>query len=168
MRDSIIIRPVAPHELGEVRSFIRELAVYERLAEQAVATEADLAVALFGPRPFAEVVFACVAAEPGGFALFFHNFSTLRGKPGLYLEDLFVRPQARGRGIGRLLLAWLARTAVERGCARLDWAVLDWNAPAIAFYRKLGAVPHEEWTTFEAHGRSARASGALVTLVGCR
>jgi len=152
MRDSITIRPAGPHELGEVRSFIRELAVYERLAEQAVATEADLAVALFGPRPVAEVVFACVAAEPVGFALFFHNFSTLRGKPGLYLEDLFVRPQARGLGIGRLLLAWLARTAVERGCARLDWAVLDWNAPAIAFYRKLGAVPHEEWTTFEAHG----------------
>jgi GNAT superfamily N-acetyltransferase len=148
MRDNIIIRPAAPHELGEVCSFIRELAVYERLAEQAVATEADLAVALFGPRPFAEVVFACLEAEPVGFALFFHNFSTLRGKPGLYLEDLFVRPQARGLGIGRLLLAWLARTAVARGCARLDWAVLDWNAPAIAFYRKLGAVAHEEWTTF--------------------
>ncbi len=168
MRDNIIIRPAGRHELGEVRSFIRELAVYERLAEQAVATEADLAVALFGPRPFAEVVFACLEAEPVGFALFFRNFSTLRGKPGLYLEDLFVRPQARGLGIGRLLLAWLARTAVARGCARLDWAVLDWNAPAIAFYRKLGAVAHEEWTTFEAHGCGAGAPGALVRFIGPR
>ena len=152
MRDSITIRPAGPHELGEVRSFIRELAVYERLAEQAVGTEADLAVALFGPRPVAEVVFACVAAEPVGFALFFHNFSTLRGKPGLYLEDLFVRPQARGLGIGRLLLAWLARTAVERGCARLDWAVLDWNEPSLGFYRSLGAVAQDQWTTFRLTG----------------
>jgi GNAT superfamily N-acetyltransferase len=148
MPDGIVIRPAQTHELGEVLAFIRELAVYEHLADQVLTTEADLAAALFGPRPYAEVVFACVDAQPVGFALFFHNFSTFRGKPGLYLEDLFVRPAARGRGIGRRLLAWLARSALERGCARLEWAVLDWNAPSIAFYRKLGALPQEEWTTF--------------------
>jgi GNAT superfamily N-acetyltransferase len=93
------------------------------------------------------VVFACVDDTPVGFALFFHNFSTFHGKPGIYLEDLFVRPHARGRGIGKRLLAWLARAARERGCARLEWGVLDWNAPAIAFYRSLGAIPQDEWTT---------------------
>ncbi|HSY06722.1 MAG TPA: GNAT family N-acetyltransferase [Steroidobacteraceae bacterium] len=148
MPDGIVIRPAQAHELGEVLAFIRELAAYEHLADQVLTTEADLAAALFGPRPCAEVVFACDDAQPVGFALFFHNFSTFRGKPGLYLEDLFVRPAARGRGIGRRLLAWLARSALERGCARLEWAVLDWNAPSIAFYRKLGALPQEEWTTF--------------------
>jgi len=99
-------------------------------------------------------VFACVGGEPAGFALFFHNFSTFKGRPGIYLEDLFVRPQARGRGIGRRLLAYLARTAVERRCARLEWAVLDWNEPSIGFYRSLGAVPLEEWTLFRLTGES--------------
>ena len=152
MADAVEIRPAAAHDVGAVLAFIRELAVYEHLEHEVVATEADLAAALFGPRPYAEVVLACVAGEPVGFALFFHNFSTFRGKPGLYLEDLFVRPAVRGRGIGRELLAWLARTALERGCARLDWAVLDWNAPAIAFYRRLGAVALEDWRTFRLSG----------------
>jgi GNAT superfamily N-acetyltransferase len=146
MPDSITIRPAAADEIPLVLEFIRELAVYERLEHNMSATAADLAAALFGPRPYAEAVFACLEGEPVGFALFFHTFSTLRGKPAIYLEDLFVRPQARGRGIGRHLLAWLARTALERGCARLEWVVLDWNAPSISFYRSIGAVAHDEWT----------------------
>jgi len=148
MPDTLTIRPAAEHEMPLVLAFIRELAVYEHLEHEVVATPADLAAALFGPRRYAEVVFACLDGAPVGFALFFHNFSTFVGKPGIYLEDLFVRPQARGRGIGKRLLAWLARTALERGCPRLDWAVLDWNAPSIGFYRSLGAIAQEEWTTF--------------------
>jgi len=149
---SVTIRPAEAHELPLVLVFIRELAVYERLEHEVQVTTADLAVALFGPRPFAEVVFACLEGEPVGFALFFQNFSTFLGKPGIYLEDLFVRPQARGHGIGRRLLAWLAHTTLERGCARLDWAVLDWNLPSIGFYRSLGAVAQDEWTTMRVSG----------------
>jgi GNAT superfamily N-acetyltransferase len=134
--------------MPEVLAFIRELAVYERLEHEVVASVADLAAALFGPQRYAEVVFACRDGVPVGFALFFHNFSTFVGKPGIYLEDLFVRPAARGHGIGKRLLAWLAATALERGCARLEWAVLDWNEPALGFYRSLGAVAQDEWTTF--------------------
>ena len=149
---SVTIRPADAHELPLVLEFIRELAVYERLEHEVQVTTADLAVALFGPRPFAEVVFACLEGEPVGFALFFQNFSTFLGKPGIYLEDLFVRPRARGQGIGRRLLAWLAHTTLERGCARLDWAVLDWNLPSIGFYRSLGAVAQDEWTTMRVSG----------------
>jgi len=152
MADTLTIRPAAAHELPLVLEFIRELAVYERLEHEMSATTADLATSLFGPRRYAEVVFACLDGTPVGFALFFHNFSTFIGKPGIYLEDLFVRPQARGRGIGRRLLAWLARTTLERGCARLDWAVLDWNAPSIAFYRSVGAVAQDEWTIMRVSG----------------
>ena len=152
MTDAITIRPATRRDLSEVLGFIRELAAYERLADQVQATEADLAAALFGPRPYAEVVLACLADTPVGFALFFHNFSTVTGKPGIYLEDLFVRPEARGRGAGKQLLSWLARTTLERGCARLDWAVLDWNAPSIGFYRSLGAAPLDEWTTMRVTG----------------
>jgi GNAT superfamily N-acetyltransferase len=152
MTGSITVRPAAAHELPLVLEFIRELAAYERLEHEVQATTADLAAALFSPRPYAEVVFACLEGTPVGFALFFHNFSTFIGKPGIYLEDLFVRPHARGRGIGRQLLAWLARTTLERGCARLDWAVLDWNAPSIAFYRSVGAIAQDEWTTMRVSG----------------
>jgi GNAT superfamily N-acetyltransferase len=152
MTDAVTIRPAATHELPLVLEFIRELAVYERLEHEVQATTDDLAAALFGARPYAEVVFACLDANPVGFALFFHNFSTFIGKPGIYLEDLFVRPHARGRGIGRRLLAWLANTTLERGCARLDWAVLDWNAPAIGFYRSVGAVAQDDWTTMRVDG----------------
>lgn len=148
----ITIRNATPADVPLVLEFIRALAVYERLEHEVVATEADVAAALFGPRPYAEVVFACLDATPVGFALFFHNFSTFTGKAGIYLEDLFVRPEGRGRGVGRRLLAWLARTALERGCARLDWAVLDWNEPSIGFYRSLGAVARDEWTTFRLTG----------------
>lgn len=158
---NLTIRPAAPQEVPLVLEFIRELAVYERLEAQVVANEADLSAALFGARPYAEVVFACLEAAPVGFALFFHNFSTFLGKPGLYLEDLFVRPEARGRGIGRRLLVWLAQEALVRGCARLDWAVLDWNTPSIGFYHALGAVAHDDWTTF-------RLSGAALTALAQR
>jgi GNAT superfamily N-acetyltransferase len=150
--ENLTIRPAARHEIPVVLQFIRELAVYERLEAQVVASEADLSAALFGERPYAEVVFACLEDAPVGFALFFHNFSTFLGKPGLYLEDLFVRPEARGHGVGRRLLVWLAQEALARGCARLDWAVLDWNTPSIGFYHSLGAVAVDEWTTFRLSG----------------
>ena len=152
MAGSITIRAAAEHEMPQVLAFIRELAVYERLEHEVVASVADLSAALFGPHRYAEVVFACLDGVPVGFALFFHNFSTFLGKPGIYLEDLFVRPAARGHGIGKRLLAWLATTALERGCARLDWAVLDWNEPALGFYRSLGAVAQDQWTTFRLSG----------------
>jgi GNAT superfamily N-acetyltransferase len=154
MSDVLTIRPVLEHEVGEVLRFVRELAAYERLENEVVATEADLRAALFGVRPYTEVVFACLDGAPVGFALFFHNFSTFLGKPGIYLEDLFVRPAARGKGVGKRLLVWLARTALERGCGRLDWAVLDWNQPAIDFYRRLGAVAQDEWTICRLSGLS--------------
>jgi len=149
---TITVRPATGSDLPQVLAFIRELAVYERLEDQVVATEADLAAALFAARPYAEVVLGCLGETPVGFALFFHNFSTSLGEPGIYLEDLFVRPAARGLGVVKCLLAWLARTTLERGCARLDWAVLDWNKPSIGFYLSLGAVAQDEWTTFRLTG----------------
>ncbi len=152
MSDTITIRPAEAHEAPLVLDFVRELAQYEHLEHVVVASEQDLHAALFGPRPYAEVVFACRDGQPVGFALFFHNFSTFLGRPGIYLEDLFVRPEARGKGIGKRLLQWLAGIAVARNCARLDWAVLDWNAPSIAFYRSLGAEPVKEWQSFRLAG----------------
>ncbi len=157
MSEIVTIRPVAPNELQRVLQFIRELAQYEHLEDQVVASEEGLRAALFGPRPYAEVVFACVEAEPVGFALFFHNFSTFLGRPGIYLEDLFIRPEHRGRGIGRELLQWLAALAVHRGCGRLEWSVLDWNEPSIGFYRSLGAHALEEWTIFRLTGTALDA-----------
>src|SRR5580765_6253553 len=133
------IRPAMAEDVPLVLSFIRDLAEYERLPHEVVATEERIRQALFGPRPFAEVVIASEGEEAVGFALFFHNFSTFLGLPGIYLEDLFVRPSARGRGVGRRLLAHLAQLARDRGCGRLEWAVLDWNESAIGFYRGLGA-----------------------------
>jgi GNAT superfamily N-acetyltransferase len=154
MSDTITIRPASRDDVPLVLEFIRDLARYERLEHEVAASQAQLREALFGERRYAEVVFACSGGEPVGFALFFHNFSTFKGRPGIYLEDLFVRPQARGRGIGKQLLAHLARIAVERDCARLEWAVLDWNEPSIGFYRSLGAKPMDEWTTFRLTGES--------------
>jgi GNAT superfamily N-acetyltransferase len=142
------IRAATVGDVPLVLRFIRELAEYERLAHEVVATEEGLRETLFGQRPYAEVVIAEVEGEPAGFALFFHNYSTFLGRPGLYLEDLYVRPEMRGRGIGRALLSHLARLAVERGCGRLEWWVLDWNEPAIRFYRSLGAQPMDDWTVF--------------------
>ncbi|HXZ59911.1 MAG TPA: GNAT family N-acetyltransferase [Steroidobacteraceae bacterium] len=145
---ALTVRSATAADVPLILAFIRELAVYEQLAHELVATEADVHAALFGPRPYAEVALACLDGAPVGFALFFHNFSTFVGKPGIYLEDLYVRPEARGRGAGKRLFAYLAKVALERGCARLDWAVLDWNEPSIGFYRGLGAVAQSEWTTY--------------------
>jgi GNAT superfamily N-acetyltransferase len=152
MTDAITIRPAGEHEVSSILQFIRDLAQYEHLEHEVTATEQTLREALFGPRPYAEVVFACDEGEPVGFALFFHNFSTFLGRPGIYLEDLFVQPRARGKGVGRRLLRWLAATAVSRNCGRLEWAVLNWNEPSIRFYRNLGAVPLDDWTTYRVAG----------------
>lgn len=139
-----------------ILDFIRELAVYEKLEHEVTVTEGDLRVALFGDRPLVEAVVAMLDGEPAGYALFFANFSTFLGKPGLYLEDLYVRPAARGAGLGRELLEHLARTAVERGWGRMEWSVLDWNEPAVAFYKRLGAKPMDEWTVFRVTGDALR------------
>jgi GNAT superfamily N-acetyltransferase len=152
MTDAVTIRPASEHEVPVILQFIRDLARYEHLEHELVATEESLRATLFGNRPFAEVAFACLEGEPVGFALFFHNYSTFLGRPGIYLEDLFVRPEARGKGVGRKLLTWLAATAVSRNCGRLEWAVLNWNEPSIRFYRNLGAVPLDEWTTYRVTG----------------
>lgn len=143
-----------------ILAFIRELAEYEKLRHEAVVTEAQLRETLFGPRPYAEVVLAEVEGEALGFALYFHNYSTFLGRPGLYLEDLYVRPEARGMGIGRRLLVHLARVARERGCGRMEWSVLDWNEPAIGFYRALDARPMDEWTVFRLTGEALAALAA--------
>jgi GNAT superfamily N-acetyltransferase len=161
MHRGLSVRAAEEHEVALVLAFIRELAQFERLAHEVVATEDKLRQALFGPRPYAEVVFGCIDGEPVGFALYFHSFSTFLGRPGLYLEDLFVRPAERGRGVGRYLLSWLARVALERGCGRLEWAVLDWNAAAIGFYRKLGAELKDEWKTCRVTGAALGALAAL-------
>ena len=137
-----------------ILSFIKELAEFERLSQRVVATEDGLRDSLFGRHPKAEVVVCYVGNAPAGFALFFHNYSTFLGQAGIYLEDLYVRPEMRGRGAGRLLLAHLARLAAERGCGRIEWAVLDWNKQAINFYRSLGAAPMDEWTTFRLTGEA--------------
>jgi GNAT superfamily N-acetyltransferase len=146
------IRPATVADVPVILRLIQGLAEYERMLDQAVATAGQLEATLFGPRPYAEVVLAeeeevVAGSRPVvvGFALFFHNYSTFRGKPGLYLEDLFVVPEARGRGIGKALLLHLKEIAIARGCGRMEWAVLEWNEPAIGFYRKLGAEIMEDW-----------------------
>lgn len=131
-----------------ILTFIQELAEYEKARDQAVATEADLRETLFGPRPYAEVVIAELEGEPVGFALFFHNYSTWLGRPGLYLEDIYVRPHARGRGVGKRLFTYLIDLARERRCGRMEWVVLDWNEPAIRFYESLGAKGMDDWRLF--------------------
>jgi GNAT superfamily N-acetyltransferase len=160
MNRGLSVRAAEEHEVALVLGFIRELAQFEHLEHEVVATEDELRQALFGRRPFAEVVFACIDGEPVGFALYFHSFSTFLGRPGLYLEDLFVRPAQRGRGVGRHLLCWLARLALERGCGRLEWAVLDWNEAAIGFYRKLGAELKDEWKACRVTGAALEALAA--------
>jgi GNAT superfamily N-acetyltransferase len=137
-----------------IAALIRALAEYERLADAVVLNEADLAMHLFGPRTYAEVLLAEEEGEVVGFALFFTNYSTFLGKPGIYLEDIFVLPKKRGRGHGKALFAALAQLAVERDYGRIEWSVLDWNAPSIAFYRSLGAVAREEWTTYRLNGEA--------------
>ena len=148
-----------------ILSFIRELAIYEKLSHEVVATEERLGEDLFGPHPAAEVVIARVGDAPAGFALFFRTYSTFLARPGIYLEDLFVSPEWRGRGVGRALLVHVARLAVERGGGRFEWSVLDWNEPAMGFYRRLGARPMDDWTTYRLTGE-ALATLAAVDLGG--
>jgi GNAT superfamily N-acetyltransferase len=157
---TLSIRPVGEHEIELVMVFIRELAEYERLAHEVTATRENIHAALFGARPYAEAVFGCIDGEPRGFAVFFHNFSTFLGKPGLYLEDLYVRPDARGQGLGSSMLAWLARLALQRGCGRFEWAVLDWNEPALRVYRGLGARAADDWTIHRVTGEALRLLAA--------
>jgi len=146
------IRPATEADVPLVLQFIREIADYEHLTHQVVCDERLLKAALFGPRPCAEALLAFVGSEPVGYAVFFHNFSTFAGRPGLYLEDLFVRPAHRRRGYGRAMLGHLARLAVERGCARFEWTVLDWNKPAIDFYEQLGARVLPDWRVCRVDG----------------
>jgi GNAT superfamily N-acetyltransferase len=157
---STTIREATRADLPLIASLIRELADYEKLAHEVRFDEAVLGERLFGPRPYAEVLIGEVDGVAQGFALFFHNFSTFEGKPGVYLEDLYVRPEARGAGLGKALLQRLAQIAVERDCARLEWWVLDWNAPAIGFYQKLGARPMDEWTTMRVDGAALQELAA--------
>lgn len=150
--DGLIIRPAVEADTPLVLQFIRDLSVYEKMEDEVEADEELLRQSLFGERPAAEVLIAELDGRPAGFALFFHNFSTFVGRPGLYLEDVFVKPELRGRGVGRRLLARLAAIAVERGCGRFEWSVLDWNEPAIRFYLGLGARPMEGWTVYRMTG----------------
>jgi GNAT superfamily N-acetyltransferase len=151
------IRSAAPADVPLIASLIRELARYERLEDQAVLEERALRRHLFGKRPYAEVLLSCEQKTATGFALFFHTFSTFLAKPSLYLEDLFVRPEHRGKGHGRALMVKLAQLVVRRGCGRFEWAVLDWNAPSIAFYRSIGAIPMDDWTVFRLTGSRLEA-----------
>jgi GNAT superfamily N-acetyltransferase len=156
------IVPATESDVPIILEMIRELAAYEKLLHICVATEDQLRGTLFGARPAAEVLLAQLAGETVGFALFFPNYSTFLAQPGIFLEDLYVKPHTRGKGAGIALLKELARIAVARGCGRVEWLVLDWNAPSIEFYKKLGATAMDEWTTFRLTGE------ALVRLASAR
>jgi GNAT superfamily N-acetyltransferase len=146
------IRFATEQDVPLIVQFIKGLAEYEKLAHEVTASEELLRETLFGTRRVAEVIIGDYEGEPVAFAVFFHNFSTFLGRPGIYLEDLFVKPDMRGRGFGRILLTYLARVAKERNCGRVEWSVLDWNEPAIRFYKSLGAVPLDEWTMYRLTG----------------
>lgn len=148
------IRPAVEGDLDTIIALIRGLAEYEREPDAVVFERKELRANLFGPRPYAEVLIAEDGGRPVGFALFFHNFSTWLGKPGIWLEDLFVLPSERGKGHGKALLSAVARIAVERHCGRFEWSVLDWNEPSIAFYKAMGAIPMDEWTTYRVTGEA--------------
>ncbi|HEY7558209.1 MAG TPA: GNAT family N-acetyltransferase [Candidatus Binatia bacterium] len=148
------IRAASAAEVPVILSFIKKLAAYEKLSHEVVATDALVRETLFGARPTAEVAIGYLEDKPVGFVLFFHNYSTFLGRPGIYIEDLFVEENFRRRGYGRALLLYVARLAKERRCGRLEWSVLDWNEPAIRFYKKLGALPMSEWTVFRVTGDS--------------
>lgn len=157
---TIRIQPATPADAPMILQLIRELAEFERLLHEVQATQEQVREQLFGPRPAAEVAIARMDDEVAGFALYFHNFSTFLAKPGIYLEDLYVRQKFRGQGCGEALLRHLARTAVARGCGRLEWSVLDWNVRAIDFYKSLGAVQMDQWTVHRVTG------DALTRLAG--
>ena len=150
------IRPAVPTDAPVIASFIRQLAEYERLSNAVTFSEEQILQNLFSADATAEVLLGYFNEQPVAFAVFFHNFSTFLGKRGLYLEDLFIIPEMRGRGFGRAMLKRLAEIAIERDCGRFEWAVLDWNEPAVGFYKNLGAVPMEEWTTFRMSGEALK------------
>jgi len=156
------IRAAKENDTSLILSFIKELADYEKLSADVVATEDALRESLFGNKPFAEVLLGFVDNEPASFAVFFHNFSTFLGKPGIYLEDLYVKPELRGRGIGKAMLTHLAKIAIERDCGRFEWSVLDWNEQAIRFYKSLGAVSMNEWTTFRVSGDALHKLATII------
>lgn len=158
--ENLTIRLAVSSDVPVILGFVRELAVYEKLLHEVVATEALFAEYLFGDKPVAEVIIAEWDTKPVGFALFFHNFSTFLGRPGIYLEDLFVHTDMRGKGIGKALLTYLAHLTRERQCGRLEWSVLDWNEPAIQFYRSIGAEPMSEWTVQRLTGEALAALAA--------
>lgn len=151
---SINIRPAQPEDVPAILDFIKGLAEYEKLAHEVIATENKLKETLFCENAKAEVIIGLIDDKPAGFALFFHSYSTFLAQPGIYLEDLFVKPEFRGRNLGRKLLIHLGQIAVERDCGRLEWSVLDWNTPAIEFYKKMGAIPMEGWTTNRVTGEA--------------
>ncbi len=159
---AISIRSARPEDVPLVVELIRALAVYEKLEDECAPDAGALARHLFGERPYAEVLVASCDGVPAGFALFFPNYSTFLTKPGIYLEDLFVKPEYRGLGVGRALLSHLAALAVERGCGRLEWAVLTWNDPAIGFYERLGARRMEEWRVYRLTGAALEAVAAGI------
>lgn len=148
------IRHAQPEDTALVLQFIRDLAEYEKMTDEVEATEADLEHLLFGERPYAEVIFGEAQEQPVGFALFFHSVSTFVGRPGLYLEDIFIHPEARGRAYGKAMMGHLAGLAKARGCGRFEWSVLNWNTPSIGFYKGLGAQPMDEWTVYRLTGES--------------
>ena len=148
----ISVTPATPADVPAVLSFIRELAEYEKLLDRVVATEERLRETLFGPRPYAEVLIGRLDGRAVGYALFFHSYSTFLARPGVYLEDVYVQPAVRGRGVGKALLREVARVARARNCGRIEWSVLDWNKPSIEFYLSLGAQPMDEWTTYRMDG----------------
>jgi GNAT superfamily N-acetyltransferase len=151
---SVRVTPATPDDVPAIFSFIRELAEYEKLLDRVTATERMLHDSLFGPRPYAEVLMGRLDGTAVGYALFFHNFSTFLARPGIYLEDIYVRPAARGHGVGKALLREVARVARERGCGRIEWSVLDWNKPSIDFYLSIGATPMDEWTMYRMDERA--------------
>lgn len=161
MPQDLQIRPATEADVRVTLDFIRELAEYEKLLDEATVTEELLRSNLFGAHPRAEVILACESGQPVGFALYFHNFSTFVGKPGIYLEDLFIRPAFRGKGYGKALMIYLARLMIERDCGRFEWSVLDWNQPSLEFYRSIGAVPMDEWTVQRMTGAQVTALAAL-------
>lgn len=161
MTDTFIIKSATAQDIPLILSFIKELAEYEKLSHEVVTTEAGLKEALFGEQPHAEVIIGYLNQIPVSFALFFHNFSTFLGRPGIHLEDLFVKPEARGKGVGQKMLAYLAAIAKSRKCGRFEWSVLDWNESAIGFYERLGAKAMDEWTVYRVTGHALDNLAAL-------
>nr|WP_202630846.1 GNAT family N-acetyltransferase [Pallidibacillus pasinlerensis] len=151
--EDFCLRFAKEQDISLIFQFIKELAIYEKMLDEVVATEEILYESLF-EKKVAEVIIAEYKEEPVGFALFFHNFSTFVGRPGLYLEDLYIKPEMRGKGFGKTILAYLAHLAVERNCGRMEWSCLDWNEPSIKFYKAMGAVPMNEWTVYRLHDQT--------------